>query len=65
MPLYNFYTFWIRFAGIINSINSSGTWRTKNYTEEYNDSTELVKKDFSFITNLVTKIKVGISKTKK
>ncbi len=65
MPAYNFYVFWIRFAGIINSINSSGTWRTKNYVEEYNSTEELVKKDFSFITNLVAKVKNGISKPKK
>lgn len=65
MPLYNFYVFWIRFAGIINSINSSGTWRTKNYTEEFESSEELVKEDFSFITNIIEKIKNGISKPKQ
>lgn len=34
LPFFNFMIFWIRLAGIINSIDSKSSWRTKNLTEE-------------------------------
>lgn len=57
LPLYNFMNFWIRFAGIINSINSNGTWRTRNLTEERQSFTDKVREDFSFITEVIVALK--------
>jgi putative glycosyltransferase (exosortase G-associated) len=34
LPFYNFLVFWIRFAGIINSIETESSWKTMNLTEE-------------------------------
>ncbi len=68
LPLYNFVMFWIRFAGIINSINSNGTWRTKNLTEESDTFKDVVKNDFMFITRVVYRLKEkvnGITKEKQ
>lgn len=62
LPLYNFYTFWIRFAGIINSINSVGAWKTKNYIEEKQSFTDIIKSDFSFVTEIVQALKKKFNK---
>lgn len=61
LPAYNFYVFWIRFAGIVNSINSDGAWKTKDYVEERKSFSELVKQDFSFITVIIDKLKERIN----
>ena len=34
LPLFNLFVFFIRFAGIINSINTNSAWKTRNFTEE-------------------------------
>ena len=34
LPFFNLLVFFIRFAGIINSINTSSAWKTRNFTEE-------------------------------
>ncbi len=61
LPLYNFIMFWIRFAGIINSINSDGMWRTKNLTEESDTFKDIVKNDFMFVTRVVQRLKEKIN----
>lgn len=45
-PLYNMYTFVLRFMGIINSINRVSSWRTFNFKEELEIAKEIVRKDF-------------------
>lgn len=45
-PLYNLYTFVLRFMGIINSINRASSWRTFNFKEEIEIAKDIVKKDF-------------------
>lgn len=35
LPFFNLMVFFIRFAGIINSINTDSAWKTKNLTEEW------------------------------
>lgn len=35
MPLFNFMVFFIRMAGIINSIGSDSSWRTKTLSQEW------------------------------
>lgn len=61
MPLYNFIIFWIRFAGIINSINTDSAWKSRTLTDELNAFGSVIKKDFSFLTNIIRKIKKGIN----
>ena len=34
LPFYNFVVFFIRFAGIINSINTQSSWKTDTLTRE-------------------------------
>ena len=45
-PLYNLYTFLLRFMGIINSINRASSWKTFNFREEWGIVKDIVKKDF-------------------
>lgn len=45
LPLYNFVVFWIRVAGIINSIKGTKSWKTSNLTEESRKFTSVVLSD--------------------
>lgn len=45
-PLYNLYTFVLRFMGIINSINRASSWKTFNFREELEIVKKIVLKDF-------------------
>ena len=45
-PLYNLYTFLLRFMGIINSINRASSWKTFNFREELEIVKKIVLKDF-------------------
>ena len=45
-PLYNLYTFVLRFMGIINSINRASSWRTFHFKEEMEIVKDIIKKDF-------------------
>lgn len=46
LPLFNFLVFFIRVAGIINSINSDSSWRTNSLTDEKNVFLKIIKQDF-------------------
>lgn len=48
LPLYNFFIFWVRFAGIINSINNRSGWRRRNLSEEKDAVNQTFRNDFSF-----------------
>ncbi|TAH65375.1 MAG: putative glycosyltransferase, exosortase G system-associated [Anaerolineaceae bacterium] len=61
MPLYNFITFWFRFAGIINSIKEDTSWKTRTLTQERAAISDRVSKDFNWIIQLINKIKRKIS----
>ena len=45
-PLYNLYTFVLRFMGIINSVNRASSWKTFNFMEEWQIVKDIVRKDF-------------------
>lgn len=56
MPLYRFILYWIRLAGIINSVKTDSKWRTETLSEEMNTLKKGVtgsyKKRFYFIDKL-------------
>lgn len=56
MPFYRFILYWIRLAGIINSIKTESKWRTETLSEEMktlkNGVSGSIKKRFSFIDKL-------------
>ena len=61
MPIYNFITFWFRFAGIINSIKEDRSWKTRTLTQERMLVKETVKNDFQTVIGKINKIKRKIS----
>lgn len=60
-PIYNFAIFFIRFAGIINSIKTDMTWKTRTFSQEMQDFGDVVKKDFKKINQMISKIRKGVS----
>lgn len=57
LPLFNFIVFWFRFAGIINAIRGAQSWKSRNFTEEWKEVCDIVKKDFRGVRRLVQKMK--------
>lgn len=57
LPFFNFLVFFIRFAGVINSINTDSAWKTKNLTEEKKAFTDTVKDDVKSIAGVYQKMK--------
>lgn len=53
MPLYNFVIFWIRFAGIINSITLRNGWKASTPKEEKVRFVNVIKHDFRFVTAII------------
>lgn len=47
-PIYNLFTFFIRFSGIINSITRKASWKTYTFKEEIDIAKNIIKNDFSF-----------------
>lgn len=57
LPFFNLLVFFIRFAGIINSINTNSAWKTKTFTEEKRDFKESMLADMNVIGKLVRSIR--------
>lgn len=57
MPLYNFVIFWVRFAGIINSITNRHGWKVRTFSEEVDSFKSVIKKDFHPVVVVYNKIK--------
>lgn len=61
MPAFNFIVFWIRFAGIINSIKGESQWKTLNLKEEYAIFSQIVRSDFDKVFKIIGKVKRRIN----
>lgn len=57
LPIFNFIVFWIRFAGIINSIKSESSWNTKTLSEEWLYFKKVISSDLSYVSKLIKKMK--------
>lgn len=57
-PMFNFVTFWFRFAGIINSIKGEQSWKARTFREEKQTFLKVLKKDFGWFF-------VGLEKLRK
>lgn len=62
LPLYNLFAFFVRFAGIINSIKRKSTWRTKTFTEEMEEVSETVRSDWKLLPALRRAVKALLEK---
>ena len=45
LPVFNMFVFFIRFAGVINSIGTDSAWRTKSLTDEAEAFADTLRKD--------------------
>ena len=61
LPFFNFVVFFIRFAGIINSINTDSAWKTKTLTDEKEDLTREIDNDFSKVTKFIRKLRAKVN----
>lgn len=61
LPFFNFAIFFIRFAGVVNSINTDSAWKTKSLSDEKRIFVSIVSEDFSAITSVYQKIKNWIN----
>lgn len=57
LPIYNLFAYFVRFAGIINSIVRKSTWKTKTFTEEMDEVKETVTEDFKLFPILRKTVK--------
>lgn len=57
LPFFNLLVFFIRFAGIINSINTNSAWRTRNFTEEKRDFKKNLLADLAIFKKWITGIR--------
>ncbi|MCR5216053.1 MAG: putative glycosyltransferase, exosortase G system-associated [Lachnospiraceae bacterium] len=46
LPLFNFFVFFIRLSGVINSINTDSAWKTRNFTDEKRAFSDVIRGDF-------------------
>ena len=57
LPFFNFVVFFIRFAGVINSINTNSAWKTKTFTEEKRAFFKVIRDEFIIPIRIIEKIK--------
>ena len=57
LPFFNFAVFFIRLAGIVNSIGTNSAWRTRNLTEEKNAFLDVIVDEFSKPVNLLIRFR--------
>ena len=57
LPIFNLMVFFIRFAGVINSINTDSAWKTRNFTQEKESFVQTVAKDFSVVGHFLGRIR--------
>lgn len=57
LPFFNLVVFFIRFAGVINSINTNSAWKTKNFSEEKQSFVDTIKGDLRVVSDFVNKLR--------
>lgn len=61
LPFFNFIIFFIRFAGVINSINTDSAWKTRTLTDERRDFEEELKTEAKKPMNLLQKARKAVN----
>ena len=62
LPFFNMLVFFIRMAGIVNSIKSDSAWKTKTFTEECSEVKQKLKKDFAWLGKGILKLRKLVNK---
>lgn len=53
--------FFIRLAGVVNSINTDSAWKTKTFTEEKREFWSVIREEFIVPVRIVEKIKKAVN----
>ena len=61
LPFFNLVVFFIRLAGILNSIGTDSAWRTRNLTEEKQAFAKIIDEEIVRPMSLLRKIKKYIN----
>ena len=61
LPLFNFVIFFIRLAGIINSIETDSSWKTMTFTEECHAFAGIIRSDFAKPVAIIRNIRRTIN----
>lgn len=61
LPFFNFIVFFIRFAGVINSINTDSAWKTRTLTDERKDFEAELKTEAQRPMNLLQKARKAVN----
>ena len=61
LPLFNFLVFFFRVLGILNSINTTSAWKTRNLTQEREAFVAESKKSLSFIMKPLMRFRKAIN----
>ncbi len=61
LPLFNLIVFFIRFAGVINSINTDSAWKTRTLTDERKDFEKELKAEAKKPMNLLQKARKAVN----
>ena len=61
LPFFNFMVFFIRFAGVINSINTDSAWKTRTLTDERKDFEKELKRQARKPIDLLRKIRRAVN----
>lgn len=61
LPAFNFVVFFIRIAGIINSVNTDSAWKTKDLTDERKIFTGIIHEDLEKVLSKLRKVKAFIN----
>ncbi len=62
LPIYRFIIFWVRMAGIINSITTESQWRTKGFREEIKSVRDGIGREFKARLGFLYMLKKFINK---
>lgn len=62
LPFFNFMVFFIRMAGIINSINTDSSWKSRTFTEEKKAFIKTLSHDLGKFTKIRVQIKKVLNK---
>ena len=60
LPIFNFIVYWFRFAGIVNSIKGTSTWKTRGFDEELKECARIISNDFRVLTRIRNRIKKSV-----
>lgn len=65
LPFFNLMVFFIRMAGIINSIGTDSSWKTRTFTDERRSFAQLIRQDFSKVSGWMGKVRGWVNGDEK